>query len=288
MSRSASCGMVARAMLLSGVATFGLLAATSAAAQETQTSPAATPSPQATDSGIADIVVTAQRRSESSQSVPVAISALDDKALARVGFMKAADVAAVVPSLQVQEVYGRFQPIFAIRGISQSSYTANQSSPIGVYADEAYIGETFLHGANFFDVDRVEVLKGPQGTLYGKNTTGGAINLISRSPKLDDGFHANATVGYGNYEAVNIEAGAEATLIPGKLAVRVAGFFNDDEGYQRIVNLGQRAGETHGGGVRATLLFKPLDDLKFVFRYTHTETSQRPNIARAIGVDVRP
>ncbi len=275
-------------MLYCGVAAIALTFTSAASAQDAGP-PAAPQQPAAgavptDDVGLSDIVVTAQRRSESMQKVPIAISALDSSALEKVGFVKPADVVAVVPSVQVQEVYGKFQPIFAIRGIAQSSYSANQSSPIGVYADEAYIGETFLHGSNFFDVERVEVLKGPQGTLYGKNTTGGAINLISRKPKIDDGTHGNLTLGYGNYKAVNVEGGIEGTVVPGKLAARVAGFYNDDEGYQRIVNLNRRAANTHTWGVRGTAVFEPVDDLQFVLRYTHSETDQFPNQPRTLGV----
>ncbi|MFO1255946.1 MAG: TonB-dependent receptor [Sphingomonadaceae bacterium] len=234
--------------------------------------------------GVADIVVTAQRRSESAQRVPIAISALGSATLDKIGFKGAADVVAAVPSVQVQEIYGRYQPIFSIRGVSQSAFTANQSSPVGVYSDEVYIGETYLHGANFFDVERVEVLKGPQGTLYGKNTTAGAINLISRAPKIDDGMHGNALLGYGTYQATTVEAGIEGTLVPGKLAVRMAGTFNADEGYQHVINLNKRAGQNRGWGLRATAVLEPVDNLSFTLRYTWSKTDQTPNLPRAIGL----
>lgn len=233
--------------------------------------------------GLGDIVVTAQRRSENLQNVPVSITALGRDTIENVGLDSAADLAALVPSLQVQGVLGKFQPIFAIRGISQASYTANQVGPIGVYADEAYIGEAFLHGANLFDLERVEVLKGPQGTIYGKNTTGGAINLVSRTPRIDDNISGNLTAGYGNYKAVRLDGGIEGTLVPGKLAVRVAAYFEDDEGYQRIVNLGQRAAETHSWGIRGTLVFEPSDNFQSILRYTHSETDQTPAMNRPIG-----
>jgi len=258
--------------------------ASPAFAQDAPAAPDKEPASATEQTGIQDIVVTAQRRSESAQRVPIAISALSGETLDKIGFKGAADVAVAVPSVQVQEIYGRYQPIFSIRGVSQSAFTANQSSPVGVYSDEAYIDETYLHGANFFDVERVEVLKGPQGTLYGKNTTAGAINLISRAPKMDDGTHGNALVGYGNYQAVNVEAGVEGTLVPGKLAFRVAGFFNADEGYQRIVNLGLRAGQNRGWGLRATAVYEPTDNLSFTLRYTWAKTDQTPNLPRAIGL----
>jgi iron complex outermembrane recepter protein len=234
-------------------------------------------------SDLTEIIVTAQRRSESVQNVPAAISALNSEQLTNIGFRDASDVATAVPSVQVQDVFGKFQPIFSLRGISQSSYTANQSSPVGVYADEAYIAESYLHGQNFFDVERVEVLEGPQGTLYGKNTTGGAVNLISRTPAIDDSAHVNLTAGYGNYRAVAVEGGAEGTLVPGKLAVRLAGYYNDDDGYERIINLGQRAYQNHSWGLRQTLKFQPTESLTAILRYTHGETDQAPALPHAIG-----
>jgi iron complex outermembrane recepter protein len=269
---------------LPNVLTMTLMAAfPSAAWAQVSSSTNAGVAADAGTSGLTEIIVTAQRRSESVQSVPAAISALNSEQLTNIGFRDASDVATAMPSVQIQDVFGKFQPIFSLRGISQSSYTANQSSPVGVYADEAYIAETYLHGQNFFDVERVEVLEGPQGTLYGKNTTGGAVNLISRTPTIDDGVHANLTAGYGNYNAVTVDAGAEGTLIPGKLAARLAGYYNDDDGYERVVNLGRRAYQNHSWGLRQTLKFQPIDTLTSILRYTHGETNQAPALAHNLG-----
>jgi iron complex outermembrane recepter protein len=278
-------------------ATIALLALSSSLAQAASVAPAAAPSPttqgtqadapsDSTDTsanGLEEIVVTAQRRSESLQRVPISISALDSGALTAVGFKQPNDLANVVSGLQVQNVYGKFQPIFSIRGINQSDYSSLQESPIGVYADEAYIGETFLHGLNFFDLQRVEVLKGPQGTLYGKNTTGGAINIISRTPAIDADAQANFTVGYGNYGAGHFDGGFEKTLVPGVLAARLAVFYDHDDGYQRNVTLGTRLGQTASEGLRATLVFQPIDTLSTTLRYTHGDTDQQSTLPRSIG-----
>ena len=184
--------------------------------------PPALADPVADSTAIPEIVVTAQRRDENLQSVPLSTIALNQDALTSGGFLGIDDLPAMVPSLQITENAGRFEPIITIRGINSSDYSPNQLSPIGVYADEAYIPETFLHGANFFDAERVEVLMGPQGTLYGKNTTGGAINLISRTPDLNGSFAGNLTVGYGNNDAVTLDGGLQDALVPGKLAFRLA------------------------------------------------------------------
>lgn len=232
---------------------------------------------------IQDIVVTAQRRSQNSQDVPISITAVNSTALDTMGFQQPNDLVNISAGIQVQEVFGKFQPIFAIRGISQSDYNALQSSPVGVYVDEAYIAETFLHGINFFDLEQVEVLKGPQGTLYGKNTTGGAIKIASKLPDLQGGASGNFTIGYGNYNAVHAEAAAETPLIADKLAVRLAASYDTDDGYQRNITLGTKLADTHVFGIRGTLLFQPADDLTMTLRYTHSETDQQSAMPRAIG-----
>ena len=127
-----------------------------------------------------EVMVTAQKTSASTQDTPIAITGMTGDALEKFGFQNANDISAQVPNMQVSGPYGDVQPIFSIRGVSMSDYSSNQASPIGVYTDEMYMGATYTHGMNFFDVERLEVLRGPQGTLYGKNTTGGALVLMYR------------------------------------------------------------------------------------------------------------
>ncbi len=146
-----------------------------------------------------EVVVTAQKRSESMQDIPVAVSAIGGTDIEALGWENAADVAAQVPNMQMSAPYGDVQPLFAIRGVSMVDYTPSQSSPIGVYVDEAYIGAPFLQGMAMFDMERIEVLRGPQGTLYGKNTTGGAINLITRTPDVDTETNGWISAGVGSH-----------------------------------------------------------------------------------------
>ena len=141
--------------------------------------------PAAAAQQLEEIIVTATKRAESAQDIPIAVTGVTADMLDKLGFENANDVSAQVPNMQVSGPYGDVQPIFSIRGVSMSDYSSNQASPIGVYVDEAYLGPVYSHGANFFDIERLEVLRGPQGTLYGKNTTGGAINIITRTPTFD-------------------------------------------------------------------------------------------------------
>jgi iron complex outermembrane receptor protein len=112
-----------------------------------------------------EVIVTGQKRSESTQDTPVAITGMTSDSLEKFGFASANDISAQVPNMQVSGPFGEVQPIFAIRGVSMSDYSSNQASPIGVYSDESYMGAVYTHGMNFFDVERLEVLRGPQGTL---------------------------------------------------------------------------------------------------------------------------
>ena len=216
-----------------------------------------------------EVVVTAQRRSQSTQDIPVAITGMSSDQLEKYGFESANDVATQVPNMQVSGPYGDVQPIFAIRGVSMSDYSSNQASPIGVYVDEAYLAPVYSHGANFFDIERLEVLRGPQGTLYGKNTTGGAINIITRTPQIGDAFNGYFKFGSGSYGASVVEGGVENTLIEDKLAVRIAGSKKQDSGYTENALGGSDLSQTDFEGVRLAVNWDVTDSINAVFKYTN-------------------
>ncbi|BBD00116.1 MULTISPECIES: TonB-dependent receptor [Sphingobium] len=198
---------------------------------------ASAPQPTA-DNG--DIIVTAQRRSQSMLSVPLAISALGGETLQNKGISNSAALATAVPNLQVSSPYGSTQPNFSLRGISVANeYNSNQASPVGVYIDDVYIAARTSHGMGLFDLDRVEVLRGPQGTLFGRNTTGGAINFITRAPKLS-GTNSYAEVGYGNFNTSKAQAAIETTMVEDELGIRVAGNYEKGDGMLHNVAPGGR------------------------------------------------
>ena len=194
-----------------------------AAAGSVTAQPASTDSGSTTPAGMDEIVVTAQRRAQSIMDVPLAITAIDSSTLAKDGISNSAQLATAVPNLQISSPYGDTQPNFSLRGISVANeYNSNQASPIGVYIDDVYIAPRTSQGMGLFDLDRVEVLRGPQGTLFGRNTTGGAIDFITRAPSLD-GSNGYAESGYGNFNTFTAQGAVEETLIPGELGIRVAG-----------------------------------------------------------------
>ncbi|WP_371432269.1 TonB-dependent receptor [Novosphingobium sp.] len=206
------------------------------------------------------IVVTAQRREQSVLEVPIAISAIGGDSLASKGITNSAALQSAVPNLQISSPYGSTQPNFSLRGISVANeYNSNQASPVGVYLDDVYLANRTAHGMGLFDLDRVEVLRGPQGTLFGRNTTGGAINFITRAPGLHDN-EGYAEVGYGNFNTWTAQAAVETTMVENELGLRLAANYIKGDGQIRNVFPGGRDGnsqDTLQG--RATLRFRPGD-----------------------------
>jgi iron complex outermembrane receptor protein len=183
---------------------------------------ASSESSSSTAGAIDEIVVTAQRRAQSIMDVPLAITAVDNNTLTKIGITDSAQLATAVPNLQVSSPYGNTQPNFSLRGISVANeYNSNQASPIGVYIDDVYIAPRTSQGMGLFDLERVEVLRGPQGTLFGRNTTGGAINFITRGPSLS-GSNGYLEAGYGNFNTFTSQGAVEETLIENQLGIRVA------------------------------------------------------------------
>lgn len=196
----------------------------------------ATQEPAATDSGLAEIIVTATKRSENLQDVPLSVSAVGGEQLARRGIVQTNDIAALVPNLQINTQYGDTQPNFTLRGVGVANeFNVNTASPVGVYVDEVYQAFRFTHGQQLFDIDRLEVLRGPQGTLFGRNTTGGAISIITQKPSLH-GESGYLSAGYGNFNRYKVDGAYEVTPVEGKVGLRAAFTRSYGDGYYREAN----------------------------------------------------
>lgn len=248
-------------ILAGWLSTTMLVAAMPALAQDANPGASNGTQAQATDNQIGDIIVTAQRREQRLQDVPAAVSAISADALKAKGISDTMDLMGSIPSLQVTTPYGRTQPNFALRGISVANeFSASTASPVGVYVDEVYQSFRASHGQQLYDIDRVEVLRGPQGTLYGRNTTGGAISFFTRKPSLEanEGF---VTVGYGNYATKQAQGAYEATLVPDVLGVRIAGTWADGNGWQYNPTQKRSVGTTNSVGGRVSLRWRPSNTL---------------------------
>ncbi|WP_242130451.1 TonB-dependent receptor [Sphingobium sp. Sx8-8] len=257
------------------VSILGLVPMTSAAMAQETAAPA---------SAGTDIVVTATRRSEGVQKVPASIVALNAESLVRQGVFNTKDLAKAIPNLNIVSVYGEGgSPNFVLRGITSNDYSLNQSRPVAVYIDDGLRGLPALEVASFFDVDRVEVLRGPQGTLYGKNATGGAINIVTKKPTFrNDGY---VTLGYGNYNRVDARGAVETVIVPDKLAVRAAFTYTHDDGL--IQNLlpghGNRE-QTDLFAARVTFAYNASPDVEAYLRLNYVRSGGNGIAPNAIAI----
>ena len=161
---------------------------------------------------IDDIVVTAQRREQASQDVGVALTVIGGESLEEKGVTVINDIENVVPNMEVDSQFGGGQPQFRIRGIGAREYSSNNASTVGIYVDEVAHPYTVTTQGALFDIARMEVLRGPQGTLYGRNTTGGAVNIITNAPTADFGAGFNAE--YGTFNRYKIEGYVSGQIAP--------------------------------------------------------------------------
>lgn len=210
--------------------------------------------------GLDTVVVTAQRKSEAAQDVGIALTTLTGKQLADKGVTGINQLQYVTPNVEFTPQYGSGQPLFRIRGVGLKDYGTNNASTVGVYVDEvAYPFPVQTQGL-LFDLDRVELLRGPQGTLYGKNSTGGAVNFLSRRPTYE--FESGYTVGYASHDAKTLEAyvsGPLSDALRGRLA------FATEQGgaWQHNRSTGEKLGDKDVLALRGQLDLDATENLHF-------------------------
>ena len=230
-----------------------------ALAQQTE-EPAAAPAPV---QGIQEIVVTAQRREENLQKVPVSVTALSGSDLQARAIVDSTDIVKLVPALKYN-AYSPSTTVYNLRGVSQNDYSDQLEPPVAVYQDDSYLSSMATAGFPLFDIERVEVLRGPQGTLFGRNATGGAIQYISRKPTNDFSLNASATWFSDGGYATEIGAGG---AVSDTLAARFAIARVQRDGFVKSNNpaIGD-SGETDQFAGRVQLLWKPTPNLKVLLR----------------------
>ena len=215
-----------------------------------------------------EIVVTAQKRAESLQDVPISVSALNSEALATTGFDSLSDLSRLGPSLQLSN----FGPIafVTVRGIGNENTTAGGDPSVALHFDGVYIGRPVGVLFSAFDTERVEVLRGPQGTLYGRNATGGSINYISKKPTQDSTFEGDLT--YGDYDRKRVRLAAN-TPLNDETAVRVVGFWEDRDGFtENTFADGRDANDAENWGVRGHLSYDNGDNFRALFSASYIES----------------
>jgi len=216
--------------------------------------------PQDGVSGLDDVIVTARRTEESLQRAPLSVSAFSGEQLERTGATQTTDLQGAVPNLNI--VQGRASSNATniyIRGVGQPDALQTFDPAVGVYIDDVYYSR--IRGTQFdlLDLERVEVLRGPQGTLYGKNTIGGALKLVSRRPGQD--FRARASAAYGSYNMVDVQ-GSVSGPISDSLALGFSALHSSRDGYVSNPVTGAEYNDKNSNAFRAALAWNPSVNLR--------------------------
>lgn len=239
----------------------------SAENQEVQSSEATDPkntdqkTTESQESSLGSVTVTANRRKENAQKIATPITVLKGKDLLDQGIGRSAqEVFNYVPNASaVGQQHGR--PRWWIRGVGAGQQQLDLASPIGFYQDEVYLSNASATGFPLFDLERVEVLRGPQGTKYGKNTTGGAVNIISQKPALREGKNDDyIKADYGTFNDKIVQGGVNIPLIEDRLGARVSVYQEDIDGRFDNAFAGTKDGGLQDGAIRGQLLGKISED----------------------------
>ncbi len=208
---------------------------------------------------IENITVTARRVEETLQRVPVAITALSEQDIDNQNIVSIQKLAVATPNLWMEKNTSSSSGArAAIRGVGEDESFFTSDTPVGIYIDDIYIPRQIGAMFDLYEVDRVEVLRGPQGTLYGRNTSAGAIKIITKQPSGD--FHLNLEGAVGNYSLTGFR-GSVSVPVSDLFAFQVAGLYRNHEGYDTNLYNGDDVNDQDIWGVRASLRFTPGDSL---------------------------
>ena len=233
--------------------------------------------------GITDIIVTAERSETNLQRTPLAVTAVTAETLQAAGVAVINDLAATVPNLtSTTGPQGSADANFFVRGVGQFDFIITNDPGVGLYVDGVYLGRTIGAMLDSGDIERVEVLRGPQGTLFGRNTLGGAINIVSRQPDPSR-FSGSASALYGSRDRIEL-TGAINAPIGEDSAVRVSGFFREQDGFARNAVTGDLFGATDRYGGRAQVRLGLASNLTVDLSadYSLDRSNPAPSVTRAI------
>jgi iron complex outermembrane receptor protein len=210
------------------------------------------------------VTVTAQHKEETLQEVPVAVSAINGSSITADGVRAMGDITTFVPNAAAKNPDGDGRPRWYIRGLGTGDTGAATVYPVGIYADDVYLNAPVAGGGPLFDLERIEILRGPQGTLYGKNTTAGAVNVISKKPTFDtDGY---GTLGVGTKSERIVNGAIGGALVDDKLAGRVSIYSEERDGFTRNETANQSYGDVNKKAFRAQLLGKFGDSFEALWK----------------------
>ncbi|HKT78024.1 MAG TPA: TonB-dependent receptor [Sphingobium sp.] len=275
-------GLVSRHALAACLFACAAPAFAQGAPAEPQPQPAAQEAEDAPSYSLEEIVVTAQKRSESLQKTPISIMAMTSADLEKKGIADLTDLRSQVPALQVtpHPNSATTARVF-IRGVGNNDDQITVDPSVAIYLDGIYIARGQGLSAEIAEVERIEVLRGPQGSLYGRNATGGAINYITRAPTLGE-FHAKETLTYGNYNQFRTRTRVNVP-IGDRLAVELAYLHSDKDGFIKNAGTGvARWGDQRRDGYRAAVLWEPIDGLELRYSYDRSDIKDTPPFIAAV------
>ena len=217
-----------------------------------------------------EIVVTAQKRSESLQEVPISIQVFSEEDIERLNINNTIDLAKNIPGMVGVTNVGLPQAAaYFIRGIGQDESVSSLDPAVGTFVDGVFMSRQIANNSKLYDIESVEVLKGPQGTLYGRNTTGGAVRIMTQKPT--DEFGGFVDVSYGDYETTEVSAKLNVPLTDNLFAKFTAFTIDQGEGFLENVTLNRDQWKRDATGVRAQFLYAPSDRTEILFTIDNTE-----------------
>ncbi len=232
--------------------------------------------PDADPSDVAGIVVTARRREEAASATPISVSAFTSESLIEQGIRQVDDLNKAVPGFTFYEQAGKFSTDVVLRGLYRVPLGLGMPAVVTYFADVPL--PSVASNVPLFDLQSVQVLKGPQGTLFGRSTLGGAVLTVPEAPSFKLGGYVDAR--YGNFDRFTAEGALNIPIIEDKLAVRLAGQHRRGDGYAKNLSGGPKLNNIHEDSYRVSVLFNPTDRLRNTFIYDHLVGNERAAAVR--------
>jgi iron complex outermembrane receptor protein len=216
---------------------------------------------------LADVTVTADRRRESLGDVPVSIAVITPEQLQQTGPLSTYDLVKFTPALQIESGYGNNStvPRINLRGIGSDDFSPSATPSVGMYVDDVYLNSTLAQGMTLYDVEQMEIMRGPQGTLWGKNTTAGVIGITSKRPSAD--AEAYGTVTAESYDDRAVEGVVGGPVITDQLYARVSALVDARDGFSRNLVSGEPIGKSDSASGRFQLLWQPTAQFGVLLKY---------------------
>ena len=234
-------------------------------------------------SALEEVIVTATKRTQSLQDVPVSVTAFSDQVIQEAGINNAADLATLTPSLTITVNAQPGTAAFRIRGIGTSQSDISLEPSVGLFVDDVYLNRSGLGMSDLTDIERIEVLHGPQGTLYGKNTNAGAVSIFTKLPNSEE-FEGYVEATAGNYDLAKLTVSASAP-ISDTLAYRVSGNVHKRDGYLEN-SAGKDLNAADDWNIIAKLLYQPNDSFRFLLKGSHVDRDTRCCAADSVQTDL--